>query len=70
MLHGIAMVQWIKYNYFDKIFLTAKEWNEVPQQYVTEKIFNTQNPAINESVWYKTKFSSQILATNFGVFFL
>ena len=31
MLHGIAKVQWIKYDYSDKTFLTAKEWNEVPQ---------------------------------------
>ena len=33
MLYGIAQVKWIKYP--DKIFLTAKEWGVVLQQYVT-----------------------------------
>ena len=32
-------------------------------------IFVWNNAAGEEGVWYKTKFGSQILATNFGVFF-
>ena len=44
----------------------TRAWNELNFSNYSD-VFDTHK---TKSVWYKTKFGSQILATNFGVYFM